>query len=183
MSVLAQSASCIEFDRQFRFLIAITRSGVPSVSAIGFLTRTNTHTHTRTHTTATVRGFEDFTADLLPARVERVECKGKFIYMVCVSESSGRHGSIWSTLGMSGRWSLQKTDHSRVKLLFDEGKGRGEGGGGGGGGVGAGATSAGSGSRELYYTDPRNFGTLTFSLEEAELRSKVCVCVYVCVLV
>ena len=41
-------------------------------------------------------GFERFSAEFLPAKVERVSCKGKFIFMSCSSPAG--QASIWSTL-------------------------------------------------------------------------------------
>jgi formamidopyrimidine-DNA glycosylase len=105
-----------------------------------------------------VRGFDVFTAGFLPAEIERVDCKGKFIYMVCESKLTGQYGSIWSTLGMSGRWGLQRTGHSRVKFELSQSEG---------------TVSLGGAAVELYYTDPRNFGTMTFSLSETELQGKL----------
>lgn len=75
--------------------------------------------------------------------------------MVCESKSTGQYGSIWSTLGMSGRWGLQKQNHSRVKFELSQSEG------------------TGGAAAELFYTDPRNFGTLTFSLSETELQGKL----------
>ena len=106
-------------------------------------------------------GFEEFTANFLPAVVSQVCCKGKFIYMIC-SSPSGRRASIWSTLGMSGRWGLIESRHSRVRFTLTPNK------------VSSAASPAATESEMvLYYTDARNFGTLTFSWDTAELEAKL----------
>ena len=54
-------------------------------------------------------------ASSLPATVTKVDCKGKFIYILFDNGYS-----MWNTLGMSGSWSPVATKHSRVKLNFKE---------------------------------------------------------------
>ena len=73
-----------------------------------------------------------------------------------VGENAGSQGC--ASGHSRGRWSFEQTDHSRMKFAF-------------GGDSGSNLTT--SGSKDLYYTDPRNFGTLTFSLDDAELRRKL----------
>ena len=60
-------------------------------------------------------GFGDFVSSL-PATVTRVDCKGKFIYILFDNGYS-----MWNTLGMSGSWSPVIGKHSRFKLNFKEG--------------------------------------------------------------
>ena len=112
-------------------------------------------------------GYEDFCRDALPAVISDVRCKGKFIYMLC-EPRSGAHASIWVTLAMSGRFTLEEETHSRVRFSFAQ-----PGGGGGGGGGGRGGRRGATGSREVYFTDQRNFGTLTFCSEEESLHRKL----------
>lgn len=86
----------------------------------------------------------------LPARVEAVRSKGKFMWF----ELSGRTRplSVWSTLGMTGAWSLERGAHARLRLeLCDE----------------AGTAD------QLHFHDQRNFGTLTVCLDEAKLAAKL----------
>jgi DNA-formamidopyrimidine glycosylase len=60
-------------------------------------------------------GFEDF-ARSLPATVTKVDCKGKFIYILFDNGYS-----MWNTLGMAGSWSPVMSKHSRLKLNLKEG--------------------------------------------------------------
>jgi formamidopyrimidine-DNA glycosylase len=103
------------------------------------------------------KGFAEFCSTWLPAEIEQVSCKGKFIYYLLRSKEHGQ-ASIWSTLGMSGRWALRESDHSRVRFTLSSS------------GMEAAASES---DKVLYYTDPRNFGTLTFSMDDSELESKL----------
>ena len=71
-------------------------------------------------------------AEGLPARVVGVGSHGKFLYVLM---SNGIN--IWSTLGMTGRWSDKKSKHSRVRFKFKC-------------------------KSSVYFDDIRNFGTLKF---------------------
>lgn len=68
----------------------------------------------------------------LPARAVGVGSHGKFLYVLM---SNGIN--IWSTLGMTGRWSDRESKYSRVKFKFNCGT-------------------------TVYFDDIRNFGTLKF---------------------
>ena len=66
----------------------------------------------------------------LPDKIIGIGAHGKFLYMLL---SSGNN--IWSTLGMTGKWSREHSKHSRVQFLL-------------------------SGGSKIYFDDIRNFGTL-----------------------
>ena len=70
--------------------------------------------------------------DRLPLRVVGAGVHGKFIYWICEDQNF-----IWSTLGMTGSWNKNKKKHCRVKFTFSDGS-------------------------EVFYNDPRNFGTIKF---------------------
>lgn len=55
--------------------------------------------------------------------------------------------SIWSTLGMSGSWTNEPTKHSRVEFVLNDGS--------------------------VFFTDPRNFGTLKFVRGKQQLIDKL----------
>ena len=91
------------------------------------------------------------------------ECKGKFIYFVLDSGDSTSDEkdvlrSIWVTLGMTGQFqnqSIENTNKSRPRWyieLMDTETGQ---------------------KRKIYYSDPRNFGTLRFSLSSKDLADKI----------
>ena len=65
------------------------------------------------------KGLAAFTERMLPCTIEAVGTKGKFIYLVCRTEDGLHNGSIWSTLGMTGRWSLAREPHSRARLAVE----------------------------------------------------------------
>lgn len=90
---------------------------------------------------------------LLPAKVEAVHSKGKLIYWLLQPEDPQFEGelSLWSTLGMSGGWALERTAHSRVCLEIDAECGR----------------------FFVFYNDQRNFGVLTVCLRRAQLEAKL----------
>jgi len=87
----------------------------------------------------------------LPAKIVDVNCKGKFIYFTMqykVNETCAKTFYMFSTLGMTGMWSHEKTKHSRFSILFDD-------------------------ETYLYYNDVRNFGTLKFVHQTSELNKKL----------
>ena len=57
----------------------------------------------------------DIFSGVLPATIDSVSCKGKFIYF------KAGNWFIWNTLGMSGGWSRSHQKHSRVRFTFSDG--------------------------------------------------------------
>ena len=79
----------------------------------------------------------------LPSKIVGVGVHGKFLYILM---SKGYN--IWSTLGMTGRWGKDRTNHSRVKLTMSSGK-------------------------IYYYSDQRNFGTIKFVYGPHKLKKRL----------
>jgi formamidopyrimidine-DNA glycosylase len=100
------------------------------------------------------KGWEQLTARL-PLQIEACSSRGKFMFWLLEDGCS-----LWSTLGLTGWWSADPTrDHTRAVLsarAID-------------------TPSAGQPlvDRSLAYADVRNFGTLRFSTERAELDAKL----------
>lgn len=89
----------------------------------------------------------------LPVEIAAVQCKGKFLWWQLDAAACGRpHLSLWSTLGMTGRWERRPTAHARLRLCTL----------GAGGSVGS-----------LWFNDQRNFGTVRVSTDAAELSKKL----------
>uniref|UniRef100_A0A7S3B397 Formamidopyrimidine-DNA glycosylase H2TH DNA-binding domain-containing protein n=1 Tax=Haptolina ericina TaxID=156174 RepID=A0A7S3B397_9EUKA len=61
--------------------------------------------------------------------------------------------SVWTTLGMSGEWSLERTTHARIALEFCE--------------------DAAEPRTLLFYNDQRNFGSVTVCLQMGMLQAKL----------
>eukprot|EP00966_Prymnesium_polylepis_P143153 3304163-Prymnesium_polylepis.1 len=93
----------------------------------------------------------------LPADVAAVSSKGKFIWWSLRPQADALPElTFWSTLGMAGAWSLQRSVHSRVAFeLFPSGE------------------ASDSQRAILFYNDQRNFGTLTVCREPHELEAKL----------
>tara|TARA_R110001592_G_scaffold192755_1_gene439595 strand:+ start:290 stop:1117 length:828 start_codon:yes stop_codon:yes gene_type:complete len=66
-----------------------------------------------------VRDDVDLFLDCIPATVEKIECKGKFIYWTFTNGFI-----IFHTLGMSGTWRLQNKKPKYGKLSFERGDGK-----------------------------------------------------------
>ena len=81
--------------------------------------------------------------------VESVKSKGKFMWFATDSPQL----TMWSTLGMTGAWSLSPSEHARVLLEFSDGDE--------------------ADSWRLYYNDQRNFGTITVSSDASQLEAKL----------
>lgn len=79
----------------------------------------------------------------LPLKVNKVDAYGKFLYWVLEKDNY-----LFSTLGMTGAWTTKKSKHSRVEFSFSDGS-------------------------IVYYTDVRNFGTLSFQVGEEKLEKKI----------
>lgn len=78
----------------------------------------------------------------LPLRVVGAGCHGKFMYLLLEDG-----WSVWSTLGMTGSWSVTPGKHARVRFSFED--------------------------SEIYFNDQRNFGTLNFRKGPNALRTKL----------
>lgn len=84
------------------------------------------------------RGLAQFRRSL-PATVTGVHNKGKFIWWEM--EAGGSQWYLFNTLGMTGAWTLNDTDYSRVVFTFKRGD---------------------RVTKQLYLFDVRNFATLKF---------------------
>ena len=61
-----------------------------------------------------LENFELFQQSL-PLKINKVNCKGKFIWF-----QLDDNWSIWNTLGMSGGWKTEPIKHSDVKISVDD---------------------------------------------------------------
>jgi len=127
------------------------------------------------YTRTTPTGFEDFCSTITPTNVdagdfEKIDliqewgAKGKFIYIILddgkekpPEEDDDFKRSIWITLGMSGRFiseSLndQKSTTPRWSIKFRKSSKK---------------------ISQVFYHDPRNFGTLKFCLSAKALQDKI----------
>ena len=86
-------------------------------------------------------GWESFVIDF-PIDVIGVGVHGKFLYWICQNETF-----VYSTLGMTGNWSRNRSKHSRMKFSFSSG--------------------------DIFYNDQRNFGTLKIVNGKHSLISKL----------
>jgi formamidopyrimidine-DNA glycosylase len=97
-------------------------------------------------------GWEKLTKKL-PLALSTVKEKGKFIYFLLEQDTS-----IWSTLGMSGGWTLRENHpNTRVRMTLE-------------------STNKGEARKEpiyLHYVDSRNFGTLKVCFDSAELHRRL----------
>ena len=84
----------------------------------------------------------DVIINALPKNIVGAGCHGKFLYCICDDEHY-----IWSTLGMTGNWSEQHTQHSRIKFTLNDGT--------------------------IFFNDQRNFGTLKFVRGKFKLIEKL----------
>ena len=75
-------------------------------------------------------GFEKI-MEWTPIAIHGAGVHGKFLFFLLDGE-----WSLWSTLGMTGSWTNERTEHSRVELVLNDGS--------------------------VFFTDSRNFGTLKF---------------------
>ena len=81
----------------------------------------------------------------LPATVRRVRSHGKFLWWEFDEEPL----TLWTTLGMTGAWSLRRSAHARLELRL------------------------GAEPVPCYLNDQREFGRVTVSTDAAELEAKL----------
>ena len=98
------------------------------------------------YTSQNPEGWTDF-LDMLPLELHSVQNKGKFLYFQLCSGVS-----IWSTLGMSGGWTLRPHRHARLELDLLRGQTFGE---------------------RLTFYDSRNFGTFKACFDDENLRKRL----------
>ncbi len=87
-------------------------------------------------------GLTEFRDDI-PSKVTGVGCHGKFLFVIFANGFS-----LWSTFGMTGRWSSQSNKHTRLSLGFSDGL-------------------------KVYFNDIRNFGTAKFVYGPTKLIEKL----------
>jgi formamidopyrimidine-DNA glycosylase len=79
----------------------------------------------------------------LPSRVIGIGVHGKFLYWINENDVF-----VYNTLGMTGHWTRTQEKHSRVQFSFSDGT-------------------------SVFFTDPRNFGTLKFVAGRSALVEKL----------
>jgi formamidopyrimidine-DNA glycosylase len=85
----------------------------------------------------------DHASSNVPLSIVGVGVHGKFIYWITRNDIF-----LYNTLGMTGRWSDKRSDHSRVAFHLSDG-------------------------RAVYFEDQRNFGTLKFVVGRENLIKKL----------
>lgn len=86
-------------------------------------------------------GLEAF-RNHLPMNIVGAGTHGKFVYWIL-----GEELSVWSTLGMTGRWAAESDTHARVRFILNDGS--------------------------VFFSDQRNFGTLKFVRGKFQLIEKL----------
>jgi formamidopyrimidine-DNA glycosylase len=93
----------------------------------------------------------DKLVELLPVNVDRIQSRGKFIYFD-LNSPLVPHLSLWSTLGLSGGWTL-RPNHKTARLAL--------------------TLEQGSRVEHLYFYDSRNFGTAKVCFDASKLADKL----------
>lgn len=91
--------------------------------------------------------MEDISSRPSPTKVTEVNVKGKFMYW---KFSNDRY--LMNTFGMTGQWSPKEGDHPCFFIHF---------------------TNEIAHQEEIYFNDPRHFGTIKFVKSKAELNEKL----------
>ena len=81
--------------------------------------------------------------EMLPLKIKSLDCRGKLIYWLF---NSNPDWYLLNTLGMSGRWSLQKETHAHIEIV-----------------VASSLESSTTQQLTLWFCDPRHFATLTLT--------------------
>ena len=91
--------------------------------------------------------FREYFDYKLTPKVIDVSCKGKFMYWTFDNGTNDKW-YMFSTFGMTGRWSPQVGKHPCLELVF-------------------------TGGSYIYFNDPRHFGTIKFTNSKKELKDKL----------
>lgn len=91
----------------------------------------------------------------LPLKITGVQSKGKFMW-VTLQSKDGKEYYIMNTFGLAGEWGFTKQQHSGVEFVLK-------------------TSSNNSNGKEykLYFTDPRNFGTIVFTNDRKDILNKL----------
>jgi formamidopyrimidine-DNA glycosylase len=79
----------------------------------------------------------------LPLQVEKVSTKGKFLYWTL-----GNDWHLWNTFGMTGQWAPEQGKHPCLSVSFSD-------------------------ATQLFFNDPRHFGTIKFVHGSDKLKAKL----------
>jgi len=101
------------------------------------------------YTRHTLHGL-DFFNNNKPFTISKVDSKGKFMWFELVN-NSGTKCYILSRFGLSGQWDMTEREHSGIKFTIQDGKH----------------------IYNIYYTDPRNFGTLSISNTATSIQKEL----------
>ena len=89
-------------------------------------------------------GFTNFIENL-PMKIEKVSFTGKLL-LFYLRDKNEKPWFIWNTLGMSGGWRTSHSKHGHVEFVTTKGS--------------------------VFFTDPRNFGTMRFTDSEELTKRK-----------
>lgn len=88
----------------------------------------------------------------LPVTINKVRSKGKFMWFEMMDQNNNDF-YILNRFGLSGEWGFEKKDHSGVMLEIDDDKKK--------------------KTYRLYFTDPRNFGTIEITSKKSDLDNEL----------
>jgi formamidopyrimidine-DNA glycosylase len=91
--------------------------------------------------------------DNAPLTIDEINSMGKFMW-IKMTDSKGKVIYMLNTFGMSGRWTFDKNAKCKVKFTIR-------------------SKSDVSKTYDLYFADPRNFGTIEFTSDENVLLKKL----------
>lgn len=102
------------------------------------------------YTKKPIKGLTEFNK-ALPVVINKVDSKGKFMWFECQSKDTIFY--ILNRFGLEGEWGFDEYDHSNVHFTIkDDTKNK---------------------ERILYFTDPRNFGTITITKDKKVLDKEL----------
>ena len=84
--------------------------------------------------------------------IKKVTSKGKFIWFEIDDIDNNRKLYLMNTLGMTGLWSFDEAKSNRVKITIETKTGK---------------------TKELYFTDARNFGTIVITSDKKVLDKRL----------
>jgi len=95
-----------------------------------------------------IKGLSGFKKNL-PLTIKKIDSKGKFIWFSLYNQDNDYY--IMNSLGLTGQWTLTKKKHSRILFTIKKN----------------------NKTYKLYYTDPRNFGTIKMTTNKKMLDDKL----------
>jgi len=86
-----------------------------------------------------------------PAKITKIDSKGKFMWFELALTGTNKTAYLMNTLGLTGEWNFEQSEQNRIHIKLQKN----------------------GNDINLFYDDPRNFGTLAITTDKKKLDKKL----------